>query len=177
MEKTTFNISEVSRLTGKARSTITNHLKNGKLSYVLDADGTKRIEASEIIRAYPDHLELGDDGKLKSKTKRIEKQTAGDTQESVHYQQLLERGQQERDRERKQYQETIEHLRSDLEKSQERETRATLLLEHQSKDTDRFVNQMADIESHIAKQETEARKLRKALIVEKNKTFWEKLFG
>lgn len=177
MEQTTFNISEVARLTGKARSTITNHLKAGKLSCIFDANDNKLIEASEIIRAYGDHLELDGDGKLRSKTKRSEKKVSEESRDSEHYRLRLEMEQAERERERQQMRETIEHLRGDLEKSQDRETKATLLLEYQSKETDRFAKQMADIEAHISRQEIESRKLRKVLITERNKTLWQRVFG
>lgn len=178
MEKTTFNISEVARLTGKARSTINNHLRKGKLSCIYDSDDNKLIEASEIIRAYGDHLELDGDGKLKSKTKRREKQVSGESQNSEQYHKLLKVEQDERARERNQLETTIEHLRQDLEKSQEREIKATRLLEHQSKDTtDRFAAQMADIKRHIAKQDERAKLYRSKLAEERNKTFWQRLFG
>ena len=175
MEKTTFNISEVSRLTGKARSTITNHLGKGKLSCILDKDGNKLIEASEIIRAYPDDLELDSSGKLKSKTQRIEnKPTSGADLQQIE--KLLEIEKQERERERRQLAETMEYLRSDLEKSQERESRATLLLEHQSKDSDGWKKQMSEIEKRIANQEREVEKYKRALNKERSKTFWQRLF-
>ena len=177
MEKTTFNISEVARLTGKARSTISTHLRNGKLSCIYDKDNNKLIEASEIIRAYPDHLEFDEDGKLKTKTNRVEKSSNEEPRESEQYRQMLEFEQKERDRERRQLEERIEHLRADFEKSQERESRATLLLENQSKDSDLWKRQLAEIEKRIANQERDVEKYRRALNKERSKTFWQKLFA
>ena len=52
MNKTAFNQSEVARITGKSRTTIQAHIKDGKLSYELDKDGNKIIQASELIRVY-----------------------------------------------------------------------------------------------------------------------------
>ena len=177
MEKSKFNISAVHRLTGKARSTISNHLKVGKVSYVLDDDGNKLIEASEIIRVYGDVLELDGDGKIKTKTDRSVKRSELKNDVSEHSQAMLEQEKLERDRERKQLQETIENLRTDLEKSQDRESRATLLLENQSSESDRWLKQMAEIEKRIANQELETKRYRRALIEERNRGFWERLFG
>lgn len=166
MEKSTFNISAVHRLTGKARSTISNHMKAGKVSYILDDDGNKLIEASEIIRVYGDVLELECDGKIKTKTDRSEKKIETKDAASEHVQSMLEQEKLERERERKQLRETIENLRTDLEKSQDRESRATLLLENQSSESDRWLKQMAEIEKRIANQELETKKYRRALIEE-----------
>ena len=90
---------------------------------------------------------------------------------------MLEQEKRERERERKQLQETIENLRTDLEKSQDREGRATLLLENQSSDSDRWLKQMAEIEKRIANQELETKKYRRALIEERNRGFWKRMFG
>ena len=177
MEKSTFNISAVHRLTGKARSTITNHMKTGKVSYILDDDGNKLIEASEIIRVYGDVLELDGDGKIKTKTDRSVNRAEVKGDASEHSQAMLQLEKMERERERKQLQETIENLRTDLEKSQDRESRATLLLENQSSESDRWLKQMAEIEKRIANQELETKRYRRALIEERNRGFWERLFG
>ena len=177
MEKSTFNISEVHRLTGKARSTITNHTKSGKLSCILDDEGNKLIEASEIIRVYGDVFELEADGKIKPKTNWSVKEKRSDGIDSKHFQTMLELEKQERERERKQLQETIEHLRTDLEKSQERESRATLLLENNSSESDLWLKQMAEIEKRIANQEAEAKRYRRALAEERNLGFWRRLLS
>jgi DNA-binding transcriptional ArsR family regulator len=177
MEQTTFNISEVARLTGKARSTIGNHLRKGKLSCIYDDENNKLIEASEIIRVYSDSLELDEEGKLKSKTKRSESKVTGEPQEALHYKDLLEQEKLERQRERKQLEDTIGHLRDDLEKSQTRENRVTLLLENQTRDADRVADQMKEIKTHIAKQEERIRLHRKKLAEEKNKSLLQKIFG
>ena len=176
MKKSTFNISAVHRLTGKARSTISNHLKAGKVSYILDDDGNKLIEASEIIRVYGDVLELDGDGKIKTKTDRSVNRAEVKGDASEHSQAMLQLEKMERERERKQLQETIENLRTDLEKSQDRESRATLLLENQSSESDRWLKQMAEIEKRIANQELETKRYRRALIEERNRGFWKRLF-
>jgi phage terminase small subunit len=46
------SISEASRLTGKARSTLHRHIKNGKLSKDIDADGQPVMDTAELVRVY-----------------------------------------------------------------------------------------------------------------------------
>lgn len=45
-------IKEASRLTGKARSTIQTHIKNGKISKGLDEEGNPYIDTAELERVY-----------------------------------------------------------------------------------------------------------------------------
>lgn len=181
MTDTTFTISAVHRMTGLARSTITNHITKGKLSVVEDKEGKRLIEASELVRVYGDLVTIDDDGELKTQTSRIDKGKAGKDSENSHLQELLDRERAERDRERGQLQKTIDQLRGDLDKSQERESRATALLEsqtklleHQSKGADEWKQRM---EQRIEKQENDNKKYRKALFEQRNQTVWQKLFG
>lgn len=46
------SISEAAKLTGKARSTLHRHLKDGKLSKELDTDGQPVIDTAELVRVY-----------------------------------------------------------------------------------------------------------------------------
>lgn len=46
------SISEASRLTGRARSTIHKHINDGKISKELDKEGNPVIDTSELVRAY-----------------------------------------------------------------------------------------------------------------------------
>lgn len=46
------SISEASKLTGKARSTLHNHIKDGTLSKGLDDNGKPYIETAELERVY-----------------------------------------------------------------------------------------------------------------------------
>lgn len=45
-------ITEASKLTGKARKTLYAHIKQGKVSYRVQLDGSKQIDTSELIRVY-----------------------------------------------------------------------------------------------------------------------------
>lgn len=46
------SISEASKLTGKARSTLHRHIKEGKLSKGQDVDGQPVIDTAELVRVY-----------------------------------------------------------------------------------------------------------------------------
>ncbi len=54
MTSTKHSISAAHRITGKSRTTISSHMKSGKLSYEENQDGEKVIDASELIRVYGD---------------------------------------------------------------------------------------------------------------------------
>lgn len=54
MSKTVFNISEVSKLTGKSRTTIHRYIRTGKLSTVHNEQGAKKVDLSELLRVFPD---------------------------------------------------------------------------------------------------------------------------
>ena len=50
-------VSEAARLTGKGRSTIQRHIKNGKLSVGRDGAGNPLVDTSELMRVFgPIHL-------------------------------------------------------------------------------------------------------------------------
>lgn len=46
------SISEAAKLTGKARSTLHRHIKDGKISKETDADGQPVIDTAELVRVY-----------------------------------------------------------------------------------------------------------------------------
>jgi len=52
-------ISEAARLAGKHRSTIQKHIKEGKLSKIVDDEGNPYIETSELLRVYK-NIRAGD---------------------------------------------------------------------------------------------------------------------
>ena len=45
-------ISDAARVVGKHRSTIQKHIREGKLSKLIDNDGNSYIETSELLRVY-----------------------------------------------------------------------------------------------------------------------------
>lgn len=54
MNMALITISEASRLAGKNRTTIYKYINNRKLSVVVNADGVKKIDTSELFRVFPD---------------------------------------------------------------------------------------------------------------------------
>jgi hypothetical protein len=54
------NISEVCELSDRSRSDIYRMLNDGALSFIVDVDGKRKIESSEILRVFPD-VSLSDD--------------------------------------------------------------------------------------------------------------------
>ncbi len=52
MTTTKFNITQVHRITGKSRTTIKKHIKQGKLSAEQDDKGNPVIDAAELVRLY-----------------------------------------------------------------------------------------------------------------------------
>ena len=57
-------INEASNLVGKSIKTIYRHIDNGKLSCVIDENGRKVIDISELIRAYGKLIEQPESDKL-----------------------------------------------------------------------------------------------------------------
>jgi len=48
----TVNLTQAAKLAGVSRVTLHAHIKNGKLSAVIGADGTRQIDTAEIMRVY-----------------------------------------------------------------------------------------------------------------------------
>ena len=58
---TQVTISEAARRVGIARSTLLRHIKNGKVSKAIGADGKPSVDTSELLRVYGD-LKISDTG-------------------------------------------------------------------------------------------------------------------
>ena len=115
---TKYSISAASRITGKSRTTISKHLKQGKLSCEEGTDGAKLIDASELIRAYGDACDFGrEEGREASshKAHRDAPPTGQGGQAELHtLQTRLDKEVEERQREREQFRQQIEHLQGSL---------------------------------------------------------------
>lgn len=126
---THYSITAAHRITGKSRTTIQKHVKQGKLAYEIGERGVKLIDASELIRVYGDTCDF-ERGQLAD---RQPADTPSD-HASVHAElsgarQALEMLREERERERRQLQERIDYLQEMARLAQEGHNRATLLLE------------------------------------------------
>jgi len=179
MSKTQFSIAAVHRMTGKARSTIAKHMREGKLAYVVDDDGKRYIEGSEIARVYKTNIDLENADPRKNKTERTGNNASNHKLDQI-LEQELENERQDRLAEREQLKETIEHLRKDLERAQSIEACVMLLFENHSQDTYQWKSKINELENRITTQEQETRKYRRAWKEERdrrNQTIWKKLFG
>ncbi len=172
-----FSISAVNRITGKSRTTIIKHIKQGKLSVELDADGNKVIDAAELIRVYGDDYDFGQTEKPHHEAAAAN--DAGTHHEVKRLQEQLDREIAERSRERQQYREQVEHLQETLKLAQEGHNRATLLLEKQPQGGGEWEQGLKRLEDRDVK-ENAARKInqyKKALEEERGKGWWDRLWG
>ena len=189
MSKSQFTISEINRITGKSRTTITKHIKEGKLSVTQSGD-QKLVDAAELVRVYGDECDFENVTAAQQKT-ITQSKSSPSKGEGDYLQQQLERERQERERERRQFLDQIENLQDSLKTAQEGHNRATLLLENQSsgggvlKEALDALSKRVDQQELTLKEEKELSQrlrrqnqlLRKAVIAEKQKTVWEKIFG
>lgn len=159
---TKYSISAASRITGKSRTTISKHLKQGKLSCEEGGDGAKLIDASELIRVYGDACAFDVDQSRDRQPSPAEKPPMA-TEQGVQaalttLQTQLDKEVTERERERAHYREQIEQLQAALERAQEGHNRATLLLENKAGGGElQAAMQLLRSEMHNLKEE--ARKL------------------
>jgi len=188
---TKYTISAANRITGKSRTTITKHIRAGRLSVTRDDRGNKLIDAAELIRVY------GDDCNFDREEKSTDQVSAGHStgNSSLEVQQLkdqLARETSERERERQQYREQIEHLQETLKRAQEGQNSVTRLLENQKQGRGDWEEAIKTIEKRLANQEQATKaeleslkaaankklmRYRDALEKERNKSFWQRLWS
>ena len=195
MNKSKFNQSEVSRITGKSRTTIQKDLNQGKLSYMLDEKGSKVIEASELIRVYGENIcdfEAAG-GPAVEKKKGEEGASSTEIISITTHERLLQKQEE-------QYKDQIEILTEALKTAQEGQNSMTRLLEdkREGQGDQAWEQSFRALEARISNQEAQAKeykekeaeqnrkyqRLRKAyqnqkeeLRAEKQKPFWRKLFA
>ncbi|TWT67038.1 hypothetical protein Pla123a_44680 [Posidoniimonas polymericola] len=188
MTKTHFSISAASRLTGKSRNTIAKHLKEGKLSCTDDGSGAKLIDASELARVYD--IKVADLAREEGAAARPASQVQGPPADA-EVQAMLAKEIEERERERRQFEQQIEHLQESLQLAQEGHNRATLLLES-NQGAGGWQDAIASLEQKVANQESEAKQERERLKAsakrqidhykgqleaEREKTIWQRILG
>lgn len=156
MSSTKYSISAASRITGKSRTTIAKHLKEGKLSSDDDGQGNRVIDASELIRVYGDACRF--DAEEGTRPATGARGAAGRADQSGQpdlpsVQRQLEDQIKERERERQQFQQQIEHLKDALKLAQEGQNKAMLLLEHGKAGGGEWEQKIKALETRIANQE------------------------
>lgn len=190
MTSTKYSISAANRITGKSRTTIARHISTGTLSCESDSNGTKLIDASELIRVYGDACDFAREQAKTTQTTEQHQETVPSNQ-SVHLQTMLDREIAERARERDQFTQQIDYISEALAKSQEGHNRATLLLQDQSKRGGDWQQALNSVEARIADEQTKARRelmefrksakeqlshYKRALDEERRKTLWQRIW-
>ena len=194
-------VREAALLTGKSRETINSATKDGTLSYTLNNKNHKVIDVAELSRVYEitkalegveqhsgvNHSQSpSETDSQKWMSRYLEMKTKADS--AIEKAELLEKHHQQQ---RKIYEDQVQNLQDSLKLAQEGHNKATLLLENKSDDGNQWQIALKAIEERVANQENKAKEeqeraqkilrqnqaLKKALEEEKNKSFWQKLFG
>lgn len=187
---TSYSIAAAHRITGKSRTTISKHIKDGKLSCTIAPDGSKQIDASELLRVYGDDLDFSiEEGGAKPVKSSTTAALEPANMSNDIWKDQVEREREERERERKLLLDQIEHLKEALDKALEGHNRATLMLEDQRGGSAEWKQRLRQIEEKLAQQERqsdeklaaakkEAEQLKKTLAESRRKKgFIRKLFG
>ena len=166
-------------------------MQKGTLSYEVTDKKKRLIDVAELERVY---------GTLAKDVKSTQQETLFDTPrvaqvtqtssggdasiDAALLRQRLEFIEQERVREREQFNEQIEHLRTMLGSEQEERRKITALLTNQSSDREKQGQMQEKTDTELDNLKTTVLELRKqnrgifkALKEEKSKSLWQKLFG
>ncbi|MEM6469599.1 MAG: hypothetical protein AAF802_08495 [Planctomycetota bacterium] len=170
--KRQFTATEAGRVTGKGRSTITRHMKSGKLSFQLNEAGYRVVEASELMRVYGDDLKFedGGGGSDGSNTKRGVSHITNDLEK------LLDALNEASTREREQYAARIARLEKDFDEAKEEHRSTMRLLEDRSKKESHWQSVVRELESKQAASERELRALKKRLAAERATPWYRRIF-
>ncbi len=120
-----YTLGTASKATGKSKPTIQRAIQSGKISATRNADGSYLIDPSELHRVYP--LVTGYSNETSNVKQSVTPEIGGVLRGEI------ERLQEERERERKQLQETIADLRHRLDDEAAERRKLTALLTHQPK--------------------------------------------
>ena len=183
------NPTEAAQIAGVTRKTLYADMQKGTLSYEVTDKKKRLINVAELERVYGTLTKEGNVSPQKElfEAKGDAEKTHSSAGGDVHAQIMsvrLEFMEKERAREREQLSEQIEHLRSMLKSEQEERRKITALLTDQSAEREQQgqVQKQAQDELDMLKQtvlelKKQNRSIFKALKDERNKSFWQKLFG
>ena len=132
--QTTFTLGEAAKEIGKSKATLSKALKSGKLSYREKTESGYVIEASELFRAFPVNT--------KNKKATVQTERSETPNETGGLQVKLEILEQERGRERKQYEDTIEDLRKRLDNSEQQRDDLVRRLDAESEERRRLTERL-----------------------------------
>ncbi len=179
MTQTKFSISAAARIVNRNRATLSRHIKDGKLSYELDSQGRKVLDAGELVRVYGADFQLAEN-EIEANIKPTNNQIM-------------------QDRLIAQYEDRIEHLEktnSHLQNTLEKALDIPPLLEDRSvkedawqasleatitKVTEQTESQISalkqDYDQERDKRQKEILVLKRALRKERERTFWQRLLS
>ena len=184
------NIKKAAKLVGVSRSTLYNHIEQKGISVEPDLNGKPMIDTSELLRVYGDQVKIPDmSDELESDTKKHEKPRKLDNADSTELKYQVENLREklntleiERERERKQATETIELLRTQVERADSERQKLTAVLTDQRSDREKVLEK----EQRQSKQFEEMQKTiedlknrQDSILAEKDrkKGFFGKIFG
>ncbi len=186
MTTTKFNITQVHRITGKSRTTIKKHIKQGRLSAEQDDKGNPVIDAAELVRLYDVRTEDFERATPVAKSS-TGAQSGGDQSGGQLFSSIQQRLDSEiRIRERLERQ--LDELNDVLKRTQESHDRAMRLIEDRTQKAQGWEKPLEALKTQIANSEKEHEQVRDnakrkikslqlALEAEKSKSIFEKLFG
>ncbi|WP_425400409.1 hypothetical protein [Aeoliella sp.] len=158
MTATKFNITEAHRITGKSRTTIKKHIKQGKLSAEQDDNGNPVVDASELARCY--NVSTADFERASASSKSTAGvQTSGGQpagQLTSNMQQLLD----SEVRLRQRLEQQLDELHEVLKRTQEGHERAMRLIEDRSQTSSEWEKPLKALQAQVANQEKAHQKFR-----------------
>ena len=201
-----YTIAESAKIVGSTRQTIYRHIESKPITIEKDDNGNQLIEASELLRIYGNSINFDAINENGNVTERVVAVTSSVTEndnapkELIAEEKLNSANQQiamlkeQMNRERELLEGQLDTLKSALEKSQDSNNKTVALLEDKTSkenDAQKWQKSIDAIESRVANQEIKAQEekeraqkilrqnqaLKKALDAEKNKSFFQKLFG
>jgi hypothetical protein len=122
-----FTLNKAAKACHKSKSTLLDAIRSGRMSASRDNKNQWQIQASELFRVYQPTEHLPPE-------QNRDRPTSQNHQNSELLTQTLENERLERDRERRQFQETIADLRRRLDQEGEERRKLTALLTHQPKE-------------------------------------------
>lgn len=125
-EQAFFTLGEAAKATGKSKATISNALKTGRISVQDKTEGGYRIAASELFRVFPPRSL---NGSVNGPTEQILTPELNSPNRGLERE--IEILREERDRERRQFEDTIDDLRCRLDAEGEERRKLTAMLTDQ----------------------------------------------
>ena len=196
------SITQAAEMVGVTRATLYKHIDEKNISVIKEGNAHPKIDVSELIRVYGDNLNMPNATKQKESSGDTNKQKTiqnhgglqTDSYDAALLRQEVKHLKELKEIEVKRLEDQVAMLEKHLAEEKEEKNKINLLLTDQREKSDKsdyLDKSMKALEERIANQETAAKEeqeraqkilrqnqaLKKALEEEKNKSFWQKLFG